>query len=184
MKRITIIGNTGSGKSTFAMKIKEITGLPVYHIDKILWKKNWERTPEDEFTSKHGSILEKTSWILDGVGYHSTWEERFSAADTIIFLDMSLETCKRQALKRMEEDKIRPNPYVPEGCPYPIELKDKQMELITKNHIELQSMIIEMIGKFKDEKEICEFINEDQVNNFLLDLELSASYTYNTINDP
>jgi adenylate kinase family enzyme len=72
MKRVTIIGNTGSGKSTLAMKIREITSLPVYHIDKILWKKNWERTSEEEFTSKHSMIMEGNSWILDGVGYHST----------------------------------------------------------------------------------------------------------------
>ena len=76
-----------------------------------------------------------------------------------------------QALKRMEEDLIRPNPYVPEGCPYPIELKDKQMEFITKNHTELGSMIIEMIDKFRGEKEIFQLYDKIQIDTFLKDLE-------------
>jgi hypothetical protein len=84
---------------------------------------------------------------------------------------MPLETCMEQALKRMEEDIIRPNPYVTEGCPYPIELKDKQMEFIAKNHIELRSMIIEMIDRFRDEKEIFQLTNNIQVDNFLEDLQ-------------
>lgn len=97
MNRIAIIGNAGSGKSTLAMQLKEITKLPVFHIDKILWKENWERTPEEEFRVKPRQMINETSWILDGVGYESTWEERLDASDTIIFLDLE----KENALNRL-----------------------------------------------------------------------------------
>lgn len=41
MKRISIIGSSGAGKSTFARRLGEITGLEVIHLDKIYWQPNW-----------------------------------------------------------------------------------------------------------------------------------------------
>ena len=81
MKRIVVIGNAASGKSTLSIKLQEITSIPVYHLDKILWKADWERTPEDEFTSEHDKIIEKPNWIIDGVAYKSTIEKRFATSE-------------------------------------------------------------------------------------------------------
>ncbi len=152
MNRIVVIGNAASGKSTLSMKLQEITSIPVYHLDKILWKADWERTPEDEFTSEHDKILENSSWIIDGVAYKSTYEKRFEASDTIIFLDTPLEICKERALQRMHDDLVRPNPYVTEGCRYPLEFVKEQNEVIDMFHTEYRTMIIETIAKFKDSK--------------------------------
>ena len=41
MKRVMIIGQPGSVKSTLARFLGERTGLPVVHIDKIHWKPGW-----------------------------------------------------------------------------------------------------------------------------------------------
>lgn len=173
MNRIAIIGNAGSGKSTLAMQLKEITKLPVFHIDKILWKENWERTPEEEFRVKPRQMINETSWILDGVGYESTWEERLDASDTIIFLDLEKETCIKQALNRMEEDSIRPNPFVPEGCFYPIELKDRQIEVIERLDRELVPKLAELVNKFKDSKGISHLVDAESINDFLINLKES-----------
>ena len=167
MKKIVLMGNAGSGKSTLSMKIHEITSIPVFHLDKILWKADWERTPEDEFTTKHNQILEKPSWIIDGVAYKSTYEKRFEASDTIIFLDTSLEICKERALQRMKEDLIRPNPYVTEGCRYPIELVKEQNEVIDMFHNEYRLFIIDLIDNFKDSKSTHHLINDSDVKQFL-----------------
>ena len=39
MKRVMIIGNAGSGKSTLSRKLGELTGLPVVHGDHFQWMK-------------------------------------------------------------------------------------------------------------------------------------------------
>ena len=36
-KKIIILGCCGSGKSVFAKKLNEKTGLPLYHLDNIYW---------------------------------------------------------------------------------------------------------------------------------------------------
>ena len=35
MKKIIVVGSSGTGKSTFSMKLREITNINVYHLDNI-----------------------------------------------------------------------------------------------------------------------------------------------------
>ena len=35
MKRVMIIGSPGSGKSTFARKLRDMAGLPLFYLDMI-----------------------------------------------------------------------------------------------------------------------------------------------------
>ncbi len=44
-KKILIIGNCGAGKSTLARALNEKTKIPIYHLDKYYWEKNWKRVP-------------------------------------------------------------------------------------------------------------------------------------------
>jgi len=41
MKRVMIVGQPGSGKTTLAREIGKRTGLPVYHMDHIHWEPGW-----------------------------------------------------------------------------------------------------------------------------------------------
>ena len=38
MRKVIIIGCPGAGKSTFARKLRDVTGLPLYYLD-MLWQK-------------------------------------------------------------------------------------------------------------------------------------------------
>ena len=49
MKRILIIGNAGSGKTTYAKALAEKTQLPLIHLDKLFWCGEWEHLSRDEF---------------------------------------------------------------------------------------------------------------------------------------
>ena len=49
MKRILIIGSGGAGKSTLAVKLSELLGLDVVHLDSYFWNPNWEKTPTDKW---------------------------------------------------------------------------------------------------------------------------------------
>ncbi len=64
MKKILVIGNSGSGKTTFAKELAEKTGLPLVHLDKIFWCGEWAHISRDEFDSILKKELEKTNGSL------------------------------------------------------------------------------------------------------------------------
>ncbi|MBB5704439.1 adenylate kinase family enzyme [Ochrobactrum daejeonense] len=48
IKRIMVIGGAGSGKSSLARTLGEISGLPVIHVDVLYWQPGWTMRPQDE----------------------------------------------------------------------------------------------------------------------------------------
>jgi len=92
MKKVAIFGNAGGGKSTLAKQLAEVTGLPLYSLDKIQFKPGGEAVPHDEYLKAHSELLSRDEWIIDGFGCVPSAWERFSAADTLIFIDLPLFT--------------------------------------------------------------------------------------------
>ena len=99
MRRIIIIGSGGSGKSTLAKALGLKLDIPVYHLDRLFWKPNWQATPGVDFRRKLTYIYPLESWIMDG-NFGATMSERIQRADTIIFLDLSSVICLLRVLKR------------------------------------------------------------------------------------
>ncbi|CAN5457189.1 DNA topology modulation protein [soil metagenome] len=115
-KKIMIIGNCGTGKSTLARQLSLILKLPIIHLDKLKFKPNWEEIDNDSFNLKVAKEMSSMSeWIIDG-NYSSSFENRSKAADTIILLKIPLILSYIRILKRrfMYHNKVRPD--VAEGC--------------------------------------------------------------------
>jgi nicotinamide riboside kinase len=103
MRRVVIIGRGASGKSTLAVRLGEITGLPVIELDKFFWRPGLVATPRDQVAVQEGFLAEE-GWIIDGdLGPYDVVEVRLRAADTILFLDFSLLRCSWQAIRRSRE---------------------------------------------------------------------------------
>ena len=52
MQRVLVLGSSGSGKSTFARKLGEITGLPVVHLDQLFWEPGWVQAPKPVYLER------------------------------------------------------------------------------------------------------------------------------------
>ena len=98
MNKIMVIGCPGSGKSTFARTLHEITGIPLVHMDMLFWNADRTIVEKTVFMERLENVIEENAWIIDG-DYHSTMEMRLQACDTIFFLDYPLDVC----LKGIEE---------------------------------------------------------------------------------
>jgi Adenylate kinase and related kinases len=97
--RIAVVGCSGSGKSWLSKKLAEITGLPLVHLDCEYWQPGWVKTPRDEWLKKQAEMTAGDAWIIDG-NYNSTLDVRFTAADMVIFLDISRFVCILSVLRR------------------------------------------------------------------------------------
>lgn len=99
-KRIMIIGSPGSGKSTFARKLRDKSGLPLFYLDMIKHKPDRTEIPRDEFNIKLAEIIKLPEWIIDG-NYQRTLEVRMEEADTIILFDLPTDVCLEGAKARI-----------------------------------------------------------------------------------
>ena len=81
MRKVSIIGCAGAGKSTFAVELGSLLDLPVIHIDAVFWGPDWERPPPEEWQRRHRELLARDAWIMDG-NYGGTMKERIGASES------------------------------------------------------------------------------------------------------
>jgi ABC-type dipeptide/oligopeptide/nickel transport system ATPase component len=86
MKRINVIGTSGSGKSTFSRKLADALSVQYIEIDQIFWKENWRESNDEELFRELSKALEFDSWVLDG-NYSRTNAIKWARCDTVIWLD-------------------------------------------------------------------------------------------------
>lgn len=88
MKKIAVFGKPGSGKSTLSKSLAFATGIPLYQLDSIVYKKNGDLVEREIFDKAHENILSNDSWMIDGFGPMGAFNKRLNAADTLIYIDL------------------------------------------------------------------------------------------------
>lgn len=112
-KKIAVIGISGSGKSVFSRKLAGQTGLPVFHMDSLFWKGNWEVVPEADYIEKQSKLLvENDQWIIEGY-VDEALADRLKVADLIIYLDYSGWLCLWRIIKRWFKHRQESRPELP-----------------------------------------------------------------------
>lgn len=111
-----IYGGSGSGKSTLAQKLGAITDLPVVHIDPMYWKPGWVQRDKAETSAMVLAATAKDAWVFEG-NHHSTFPERISRADHMIFLDLPTYLRLWRVIYRTFRFLGKPRPDMGEGCP-------------------------------------------------------------------
>lgn len=104
MKKVLVIGCPGAGKSTFARKLSEKTGLPLHYLDMIWHRADRTTISREDFDDKLKIIMADDTWIIDG-NYLRTMPVRLEKADTVFFFDLPLDVCLSGATERLGNDR-------------------------------------------------------------------------------
>ena len=104
MKRIVIIGNSGSGKTFLARTWSAGSGIPVIHLDKIFWQPGGFdlKRPTDEVDAMTRAEAAKDEWIMEGV-FGDLAAEFLHRATHLVWLDLPWDVCREGLLERGSE---------------------------------------------------------------------------------
>jgi len=98
------VGPSAAGKSTLAVRLGDITGLPVIELDKLFWRPGLAPTLSGQWAAIQRELAGQQSWIMDGdLGPYDVIDVRLQAADTVVFLDFSPLRCAWRAIRRSRE---------------------------------------------------------------------------------
>lgn len=172
--KISIIGGSGTGKTTLSNNLGNELKIPVYHIDGIQYLENWQEKDKKE---RDQIILEKvkeSKWIIDGT-YRSTLTQRLENADFIIYLDYTSIAQVKGVLGRFFKTHGKERPDIP-GCKERMTLefllivwnwrKNKRKEIMQKiNQIDKSKVLI-----FQNRKQLNKWYKKEFNKKIITDL--------------
>ena len=168
MKKVIIIGSGGAGKSTLARKLSEITGIEIYHLDKLFWQPGWVSITREELADKIKAIIPRDSWIIDG-NYSGTMEMRLEAADTIIYLDFPTIVCIWGIFKRWMMYTGKERPDITAGCNEKIDWEF--FNWVRTYRRRNRKKLLAMLDKYSDCREVVILRSRRQADSFVSKLQ-------------
>jgi adenylate kinase family enzyme len=99
VQRISVVGNTGSGKTTVARAIAQALGVPHLELDGVFHQPDWQPLETEEFRRIVSDFTAAESWVVDG-NYSGVRDIVWGRADTVIWVDPPRHRVMRQLLAR------------------------------------------------------------------------------------
>jgi len=154
--RILVIGSPGAGKSTFARKLRDRTGLPLYYLDMLFHNPDRTTVSRETFDERLSQILKQDQWIIDG-NYQRTLPLRFEKCTEVFFFDLPVEQCLQGAASRIGQAR-KDLPWIetefdPAFRQY---ILDFQKDQIPKIH--------ELIEQYKSSRQITVFHSREEAD--------------------
>ena len=111
LKRLLIVGNSGSGKSWLGNQLALRLQLPHTDLDTIFWQDHNYRSKrtEQQVRAHISALQQQPNWLVEGV-FGKLVGPLSNRADCLIFLDMPWPLCRHRLLNREPQ-----GPRLPEG---------------------------------------------------------------------
>ncbi len=97
--RIVVVGITGCGKTTTALRLASILSVPHVELDSLHWMPNWVMAERDVFRARVAQALSGPCWVTDG-NYSKARDLIWGRATAIIWLDYPLPVIMWQLFRR------------------------------------------------------------------------------------
>jgi adenylate kinase family enzyme len=87
MKRVSVVGVSGAGKSTVGRQLAAALDVPFVELDAIFHLPDWGELSRDEFRERVDSATAAPGWVIDG-NYSVVRDLVWGRADTVVWLDL------------------------------------------------------------------------------------------------
>ena len=163
MNKILVLGNSGAGKSSFTSLLAKKLNIDYLHLDKIVYKYNWDSPCFDDLRYEVDNFITKEKWIMDG-NFLNNSLNRFQECDTIYFLDINRFVCLISVLKRNKKYKGKQRESRSDFCDEKITfsyLKWVFFDFYRTSRKEIKKILIE-----NSNKKVIVFKNRRQINKY------------------
>jgi adenylate kinase family enzyme len=99
VRRISLVGVPGSGKTTVGRRLAASLGVPFIELDEIFHQPGWGELPVEEFRLRVRVAVEAKGWVIDG-NYSAVRDIVWQRADTVVWFDLSRPIVMRRLVAR------------------------------------------------------------------------------------
>jgi adenylate kinase family enzyme len=168
MQRVLVMGSSGSGKSTFARRLSDMTGIPFVSLDALFWKPGWVASDKAEFRERLTEVALQPRWIMDGNFPSHLVELRRDACDTVIWFDLPRRTCMLGIMKRIAGSYGKVRSEMAEGCPEKIDFEF--FRYVWTYRRQQRPKLLDYFGGLRTDQSFVCFINRTQANDYLTEI--------------
>jgi adenylate kinase family enzyme len=106
VRRVNVIGTSGSGKTTVAAALARRMGVEHVELDALSWGPNWEMVPPEVLRERVRAAAAVDAWVIDG-NYSATRDLVWARADTVVWLDMPRRVVMWRVISRTARRLVR-----------------------------------------------------------------------------
>jgi deazaflavin-dependent oxidoreductase (nitroreductase family) len=99
MRRVSVVGTPGAGKSTVGAALAERLGVPWVELDSLYHLPDWGKPDEDDFRRLVAGRLDADGWVVDG-NYHVVHDLLRPRVDTVVWLDLERRVIMGRLVRR------------------------------------------------------------------------------------
>jgi adenylate kinase family enzyme len=95
VRRVSVVGNSGAGKTTLARRLAAALDVPCVELDAVFHQPDWQELPRDEFRARTAEHAAGDGWVIDG-NYSVVRDLVWARADSVVWLDFPRWRVMRQ----------------------------------------------------------------------------------------
>ncbi|HET9730718.1 MAG TPA: shikimate kinase [Acidimicrobiia bacterium] len=97
--RVSVIGSSGSGKTTFGRTLAARLGVAFLELDSVYHQANWTPLPAEEFRERVQEFAAGDAWVIDG-NYGAVRPVVLERATTVVWLDYRRSRIMTRVIRR------------------------------------------------------------------------------------
>jgi adenylate kinase family enzyme len=175
MRRISVLGSPGAGKTTFSKKAASKLGLEHIELDLVYWGPNWHKPTDKVFQNKLADLITKVEarnpngWIMCGNFTHSLEGKYQDEADTVLLFQLPMllviwRVSKRSIKRLFTQEEVFP------GC------KETIRGAFIGRYSLLGWIILKHPGKVKQTRELMKRLGKEE--NLIIFRSNKAAYLW------